>query len=697
MEYLIPIAVSVILLIGIVNYLWAILRARQDKTGRWLGWLYLVIQIIITLAYLAPILLLIGYSLAVNLDPVRFLELEWFKNSVYIYFGTLAAFILLGIILLVKRSGNYYAVEKNIFMYSVRHRAILSFVLAAVAAVGMVFGTVSIDVYRDKAVLTASEIEKYTEQKYLSLDLSEVDSSINSYTVRTGEDCQTLVLKGDGERNYGELSIVTSAERVVLENISLDGGSITLCSSARLEVSGGELRGAVDFCADGELVMKGAELDGALSVVGDAKLELTSSGIYGSLNAMGDLELSVSDDGEIEAECFLAGDNSILLAGGGLRGEAFIGGDTQITVCGNSYFYFNTLQVGSDAQSLKFIKAPLPTDGTEGGEDGAESENGGEPSSENSDMPDSGFSELIFDEREGDFLFALDSIRISAKCALEYSAEGALSLSLKGEESAIAAAGISAGAVNITLDGGAKISAIGGQHAVEAKTVSVNGNGSLEIVGGSNTYINGANGGDAIHAQTFTADGALEITLTGGNGAQGAQGAQGATGTTGQKGNNESQGKDSTYGYDGRPGGTGGTGGVGGVGGMGGAGLSLSELPTLSEGCTLTLNGGNGGKGGTGGTGGKGGKGGAGGDDDHFSIIWIGDMSGGEGGAGGSGGAGGPGGKGGAGGSSLLISGEQTVLDGAVQTEGLDGAEGNTGSQGAKGDKGAHGDPGAGG
>ena len=719
MEYLIPIAVSAILLIGIVNYLWAIIRARQAKTGKWLGWLYLVLQILITFIYLAPILALIAYSIAVNLDPVQLVEQEWFTASIIIGFWALAAFTVAGIVFLVKRGGGYYERERNIFMYPVRHRAILTFVLSALAAVGLIFVNMNVDSYRDKVVLTADEIEKYTEQKYLSLDLSGIDSSIDSYTLETAESCETLVLKGDAERKYYGLSIVTSAERVVLENMRFGGGSITLLSPARLEVVGGELSANVDFCSDAELTVKYASLNGELTAAKDAKIELTAATIKGALTVVGNSEITVSANSGISADLSLRGNGNITITGGSvLCNSGFVGGDAQITVYDSSFAYFDTLTVGGGSKSVKFIKSSEFGDGVDGdapSKDGvaasflsaSASETGGAAvfplglSSFGFDSTDSifsGFSELVFEEREGDFLVELNGLTLFTPCRWEYVNVGTLALRLCGEGAGISyMRGISADAVTIELDGDAVISAIDGAHAIVADDVSVTGNGSLEIVGGSNTSATGANGGDAVRAEAFSANGELEITLTGGNGAKGKIGATGATGTTGQKGNNERQGKDPVYGYDGRPGGIGGTGGVGGVGGTGGAGLSLYEMPTLSEDCILILNGGHGGIGGTGGTGGKGGTGGAGGDDDRFSFVWIGDMSGGEGGSGGSGGIGGPGGAGGVGGSSLLILGEYVALDGAVQTEGANAVAGSTGSQGATGDKGAHGDPGSGG
>ncbi len=246
---------------------------------------------------------------------------------------------------------------------------------------------------------------------------------------------------------------------------------------------------------------------------------------------------------------------------------------------------------------------------------------------------------------------------------------------------------------------------VDGLTTVIADSLLINGNKVLSVIGadgnqGAGYEANsGGNGGIAVRAENLRINESPIVKFVGGNGGQGGQGATGSRGTDGAKGNNESQGKDPTYGYNGRPGGQGGTGGQGGRGGNGASALLIKNSPIISENAQFYLNAGNGGKGGKGGKGGQGGDGGDGGDDDHWSLIWVGDMSGGSGGKGGPGGEGGQGGEAGLGGLAIeLIDPEISIDVGCTYlSNGVVGEDGEVGDTGSYGYSGDHGDPGSGG
>ena len=651
MRVLVIAAVAAVIMLGIVNYLWAVLRARYQKTGCWPGVLYAVLQTVITVLYLSPLALLAVYCAAVNLAPERFIEYSWFGISAAIYFGILVVFIIIGAVLLSKRRWGYYDRETDVFMYAVRHRAVFSFVISAAAAVGMVLGIIGVGAYQERVILKTDDISQYCDQKYLALDLSEVDGSICEYTITTAESCKTLKLRGDPERDYGSLSIVSSAERIVIENISVtDGSEITLCAQASLEIIGdGTFFAALSFSDGAEFAVDGVAMGGSVDFSGSAAIDVRGGASF------------VSD-------VYFADSAAVTVSqGSGIDGE---------------------IVIAESSSSLSVVGTATDESADEDEEAKGEREL---------------FANILFEERTEDFYMNVEGVSLLLRSPIEYNFDSSFNFAARGDgvrlQSLSGGYTLFAKKLNIEIDGGAEIAApeTGGAHGVAAQDARIKGSGALSITGG--VGISAAAGGNAVNAERLAIEGSLNVALTGGSGGQGKIGATGATGSTGKKGNNESQGEDTFYGYNGRPGGTGGTGGKGGIGGAGGAALSLLEAPSVGEGCTLVLTGGKGGKGGTGGTGGTGGRGGDGGDDDHFSFIWIGDMSGGEGGSGGPGGAGGPGGEGGLGGCPLLIAGELATLELSYVTEldGDNGDSGENGTTGQPGSKGAHGDPGSGG
>jgi len=87
---------------------------------------------------------------------------------------------------------------------------------------------------------------------------------------------QILQQRGDPERDYGSLSIVSSAERIVIENISVtDGSEITLCAQASLEIIGdGTFFAALSFSEGAELTVDGVAMGGSVDFSGSAAIDV---------------------------------------------------------------------------------------------------------------------------------------------------------------------------------------------------------------------------------------------------------------------------------------------------------------------------------------------------------------------------------------------------------------------------------------
>lgn len=676
MKFILYFILPIIIMFGLINYIWAIVRSKKKSSGKWNNWLYVILQILITVLYLAPCVAILGYCYYVYFKPTLFVDADWFYWSIAGYFAIILAVIIVGIILIRKQCDGYYK-KDEVFMYAVKHRAIISFVGCAIAITGMIFGLINFGMYHFKVISMASEIEEYTNQKYLALDISDVDESINGYKITTSKECETLIVKGDPERIYKDIYIETYATNVSFEDFRIQSSMVTSTikfnADTRLQLTGNcMVNGDIFFYKSADIDLLNSSLLGNLLFENESNILIDdNSTISGNIEFKNASQLMV--DGEVSGELILGGNSSIDLLEKGL-----ISGKITINESCNSVYF------KGDKEKLVNV--------------GQTSDNVQVKETKNIKI------NVEYLDRSNDFSFCIENISLTLDKPLEYIFEAKFSLTSIGEENIIKSLSgsttFNTNDINISVDGKLAMFApeTGATNALFAKDILLSGEGECFFTAGNAKNL-GECGGTAVTAKTLTCVGALNVTLVGGNGATGVTGVTGTTGYTGQKGNNESQGKDSVYGYNGRPGGPGGTGGIGGLGGAGGTALKLDSLPSVTELCELKLVGGVGGTGGRGGTGGCGGTGGAGGDDDYWSFIWIGDMSGGEGGAGGPGGEGGEGGSGGTGGFALIVQ-EKNVcdpLENVVLINGEKGTNGSKGYSGSTGSKGAHGDGGAGG
>ena len=282
----------------------------------------------------------------------------------------------------------------------------------------------------------------------------------------------------------------------------------------------------------------------------------------------------------------------------------------------------------------------------------------------------------------------LDNVSLSGCGTLDLG-EGDLALTTKGE--IVLGFGLYAKNISVKIEDSLEIT--GDDMGVYAKTsLTLDGNGKLVVNAGAHDEPDydqlGADGFCAVKTDNLSVLGALDITITGGNGQNGGVGSPGSAGLKGQNANDDFQGEDPVYGYDGRPGGNGGNGLDGKNGGKGGAGLCVGVINSLSATSKITLIAGNGGNGGNGGAGGNGGQGGRGGIKSLLGGLietYIG--NGGAGGIGGIGASGGIAGQGGVGLEYTLkpdssILGRITITNGIAGVDGVRGADGVSGPRG---------------
>lgn len=678
--FLMAVAGVCVLLVGAVNYIKAVIRDKKKVSGRQPQWLYILLQVLLTLSYLLPVVLVSAYSVIVIRQPEYFLGKEWFTWSVVGYFLLIAAAVIVGIVLISKKYNNSHSYSSDqAFMYAVYHRAILSFFVCAVAIAGMIYGLTVFGKFQFKNVVSMSDVDQYYEYEYLALDLSEVDDTVNGYTLATSEQCKTLLLRGDNNREYKNFKIITKANKVVLKDMVIQGAglAVTACEDIVLEIEkNSKILGNLRFEKNAEVLLSG-DVEGGVYFGGDTNVTI--------------------DGGLLNCNAYFQKKADVKVVEGSSSGSFVFYGDSVIRF-GEDGAFSGTVTYGAEASSTAFTFLTYEEE-----EVSAISESIVASAEEKKNTTAKTMLSVCFEERTDDFAMALKNVGLVLSEGLNYAFDSMLTLSAKGQSGleTLSTSVIDTRHLEIDVAGMLTVTApqsSNGLNAINANELIVKGDGTLNVTGGNATG-QLATGGNAVHAKKLICQGSVKAILTGGNSGKGANGDMGDVGTPGAKGNNESQGKDSVYGYNGRPGGTGGKGEKGGQGITGGAALSLESVPVLSEECMLILNGGCGGTGGDGGTGGKGGRGGDGGDDDRWSFIWIGDMSSGEGGAGGAGGEGGDGGEGGAGGEGLLINGEVSnwSASNVEIVKGDIGSTGNKGPKGSKGDSGSHGDDGVGG
>ena len=74
-------------MLGIINYVWSIIRVRQPVTGRLTGKLYAFMQFLITFLYLSPVIAVSLYGLSAYLDPSLFPTPESYHANSFLFFG----------------------------------------------------------------------------------------------------------------------------------------------------------------------------------------------------------------------------------------------------------------------------------------------------------------------------------------------------------------------------------------------------------------------------------------------------------------------------------------------------------------------------------------------------------------------------------------------------------------------------------
>ena len=162
--FLMAVAGVCVLLVGAVNYIKAVIRDKKKVSGRQPQWLYILLQVLLTLSYLLPVVLVSAYSVIVIRQPEYFLGKEWFTWSVVGYFLLIAAAVIVGIVLISKKYNNSHSYSSDqAFMYAVYHRAILSFFVCAVAIAGMIYGLTVFGKFQFKNVVSMSDVDQYYE------------------------------------------------------------------------------------------------------------------------------------------------------------------------------------------------------------------------------------------------------------------------------------------------------------------------------------------------------------------------------------------------------------------------------------------------------------------------------------------------------------------------------------------------------
>ncbi len=598
---LIIIPIAIIAMFGLINYLNAVIRSIKKPKGICKTLLYVLMQIIVTVLYVVPVIALMGYCCIVYFKPALFLEAKWFNWSIAGYFAVILITVIVGIILIVKQCRGYYD-KQNVFMYAVKHRVIISFIGCVLAIVGMIFGLINFGMCHFKVISTAPQIEQYTNQKYLALDISQVDGTINGYTVKTSEKCKTLIIKADPERVYEGINIDTYASEVVLEGLRLNSATASFNSVTHLKISGdSRIAGNISFMQKADISVEGnSGLSGEISIA-DTCNTLNLKGVYAEKTPgidvgltylprtndfdlrVENLSLNLNHTLEYKSDSLLTlnsiGDSNVIKAA---RGEVTV--DTKninLKLDGNLEFY-----------------AP-------------NSSGAGVMSAGNVSI--SGTGNCLFEAADGSYEGHSGGTAIAAKTL---TCSGNLNISLVGGEGATGATG-QTGTTGATGKKGNNESQ--GKDSVYGYDGRPGGQGGIGGEGGP-----GGAGGVALKCEAVpSVSDSCTLKLIGGDGGNGGQGGQGGRGGRGGDGGDDDRFSifwiEDMSGGNGGTGGPGGEGGAGGFGGHGGHALVVNgeSVETYNENIIQTngQKGANGSKGSTGSTGYSGahGDGGAGG------------------------------------------------------------------------------------
>lgn len=530
-------AISFVATIGVINYLLAVVRAKKNGASVISNVVYLIAQVLISILYLLPLAAVLCYALYVYVKPLNFTEQDWFVKSLIGYFAVIVLIVVLGVIFIKKRTYNVYTKDQA-FMYAITPRAIISFVGCALGIVLMIFGIMNVDMHRVKVITEQSQIEQYAKQKYLSLDISELENPSGGFQIRTSEKCKTLIIASKPNLFYGRVEISTSAEKVVIDGLSCNNSS-----GNAVVVFNDEVDASFDNCTINSI---------ALTFLRDGVFNLHSSQINGRLDFHGETEMQLDSDSSCNCSAVFDDTAKISVGKGRLNGELTFKSDATVSTMLNGGVDCKII-VGSDCESLT-LKGNKTSSTAE--KDGGNTEVASR--------------EIILDltcqERTKDFLINLNNVDLKFKKSFETEFEGKVKIKSVGKDNKILSETSSClfdvSHLAISVDGKLILKGV----ATDANTATilsdsfyVNGKGDLLVYGGDGTD-GGYDGGNAVVSKTMACDGALNLYFYGGNGGVGRTGGQGYSGYKGAKGNNESQGKDSVYGYNGRPGGNGGKG-----------------------------------------------------------------------------------------------------------------------------------------
>ena len=473
--------------VGIVNYQWAVIRSKTKATGKHPVFLYVILQITITLIYLLPLIIMILYSVVVYVKPTEFLNLEWFKTSVIIYFVLSAIMVILGIIFLKAKSDNYYD-KDNIFMYTVTHKVIISFVLCAVAIVSMIIANSGVNMYKVKVVASAVEIEQYLDQKYLHLDISNLPNTEQCKILQTNGKCETLIIESNNQEPI-DLELQTDAK-----NVYVRGANINLI--------------------DGKLNCKNLYLEGLAVITGDV--------VFGD-------QVKINEEmGVLSANCSFEKVASIYLRSVTSKEEY------SSTLDGKFVFKDNaTISLGLSRADGKFTfygNADIYTG--DSGEFCGEIIVAGKSNSLNMELENNYLSDdsikkckelncaISFLNRSNPFDLTLKGISLNLKSGLDLGLKSGLNLNVKGRDCVLKARSgkslISAKTVNVSCEGVLTLNGSTSDcyNGLVANTVKLNGKATVKAYGREG--YNGDSGGSAIIANKLVIDGLLKVYLYGG-------------------------------------------------------------------------------------------------------------------------------------------------------------------------------------